>query len=85
MNLKMEIRPSLLQYLKVEKSNLRMQMILQNLLRVMRLRLAIIRRERQLNPIPRKVQPNLSSKLEKALKQKMAVYQWSTTLLGLRL
>ena len=85
MNLKMEIRPSLLQYLKVEKSNLRMQMILQNLLRVMRLRLAIIRRERQLNPIPRKVQPNLSFKLEKALKQKMAVYQWSTTLLGLRL
>ena len=63
MNLKMEIRPSLLQYLKVERSNLRMQMILQNLLRVMRLRLAIIRRERQLIPIPWRVQPNLSSKL----------------------
>ena len=43
MNLKVENRAKILQlYLKMEKSNLRTLMILQNLLKAMRLRLAII-------------------------------------------
>ena len=43
MNLKVENRAKiLLQYLRMEKSNLRTLMILQNLLKAMRLRLAII-------------------------------------------
>ena len=82
MNLKME---NLLLYLKMAKSNLRTWMILQNLLKAMRPRLATIKRERQLIQMLLKVQPNLSFKLEKASMQKMAVYQLSTTLLGLRL
>ena len=80
MNLKME---NLLLYLKMAKSNLRTQMTLQNLLKAMRPRLATIKRERQLIQMLLKVQPNLSFKLEKASMQKMAVYQLSTTLLGL--
>ena len=76
MNLKMENRVKiLLQYLKIMKSKLRTQMILQNLLKAMRLRLAITKRESQLIQMPLKVQLNLSFKVEKALKQKMAVYQ----------
>ena len=76
MNLKMENRVKiLLQYLKIMKSKLRTQIILQNLLKVMRLRLAITKRESQLIQMPLKVQLNLSFKVEKALKQKMAVYQ----------
>ena len=69
--------------LKMENKNLRTQMILQNLLKAMRLRLATIKRERQPIQMPLKVQPSLSSKLEKASMKKMAVYQYSTTLLGL--
>ena len=69
--------------LKMENKNLRTQMILQNLLKAMRLRLATIKRERQPIQMPLKVQPNLSFKLEKASMKKMAVYQYSTTLLGL--
>ena len=76
MNLKMENRVKiLLQYLKIMKSKLRTQMILQNLLKAMRLRLAITKRESQLIQMTLKVQPNLSFKVEKVLKQKMAVYQ----------
>ena len=76
MNLKMENRVKiLLQYLKIMKSQLRTQIILQNLLKAMRLRLAITKRESQLIQMPLKVQLNLSFKVEKALKQKMAVYQ----------
>jgi len=76
MNLKMENRVKiLLQYLKIMKSKLRTQIILQNLLKAMRLRLAITKRESQLIQMPLKVQLNLSFKVEKALKQKMAVYQ----------
>ena len=76
MNLKMEDRVKiLLQYLKIMKSKLRTQIILQNLLKAMRLRLAITKRESQLIQMPLKVQLNLSFKVEKALKQKMAVYQ----------
>jgi hypothetical protein len=64
--------------LKVENrvnSNLRTQMILQNLLKAMMLRLATIKRERQLIQMQLKVQLNLSSKLEKSSTKKMAVYQ----------
>ena len=76
MNLKMENRVKiLLQYLKIMKSKLRTQIILQNLLKAMRLRLAITKRESQLIQMLLKVQLNLSFKVEKALKQKMAVYQ----------
>ena len=76
MNLKMENRVKiLLQYLKIMKSKLRTQIILQNLLKATRLRLAITKRESQLIQMPLKVQPNLSFKLEKASMKKMAVYQ----------
>ena len=61
--------------LKMENKNLRTQMILQNLLKAMRLRLATIKRERQPIQMPLMVQPNLSFKLEKASMKKMAVYQ----------
>ena len=72
MNLKME---NLLQYLKMAKSNLRTQMILQNLLKAMRLRLATIKRVDQLIQMLLKVQPNLSFNLEKVSMRRMAVYQ----------
>jgi hypothetical protein len=76
MNLKVENRVKILQqYLKMAKSNLRTQMILQNLLKAMRLRLAIIKRESHPIQMSLKVQPNLSSKMEKASKQRMVVYQ----------
>ena len=74
--LKMESRVKIPpQHPKMEKSNLRTQMILQNLLRVMKLRLEIIKRESPLIQMSVRVQPNLSYKLEKALSQKMAAYQ----------
>ena len=86
MNLKKESRAKIrLQYLKMEKSNLRTQMKQQILLKVMRLRLAIIKRVKQLIQMPRKVKPNLRYKLVKASMRKMVVYQWFTSLLGLRL
>ena len=72
MNLKME---NLLLYLKMAKSNLRTQMILQNLLKAMMPRLATIKRVRQLIQMLLKVQPNLSFNLEKVSMRRMAVYQ----------
>ena len=72
MNLKME---NLLLYLKMAKSNLRTQMILQNLLKVTRLRLATIKRVRQLIQMLLKVQPNSSFNLKKVSIWRMAVYQ----------
>ena len=72
MNLKME---NLLLYLKMAKSNLRTQMILQNQLKAMMPRLATIKRVRQLIQMLLKVQPNLSFNLEKVSMRRMAVYQ----------
>lgn len=72
MNLKME---NLLLYLKMAKSNLRTQMILQNLLKAMMPRLATIKRVRQLIQMLLRVQPNLSFNLEKLSMRRMAVYQ----------
>ena len=79
LKMKMENRVKIpLQHPKMEKSNPRTQMILQNLQnlqRVMKLRLEIIKRESPLIQMSVRVQPNLSYKLEKALNQRMAAYR----------